>query len=84
MTNEQILELAKTCECEAFAIIQERNDERDGVCYQFWEEQLIEFAQTIHKQTLKDMISVLQNVPNPEANRTAINKILNHIEMEAL
>jgi hypothetical protein len=49
ITPEQILELAKTCECEAFAVIQERNDERDGVCYQFWEEQLIEFAQKIYE-----------------------------------
>jgi len=49
ITDQQILELAKTCECEAFAIIQERNVERDGVCYQFWEEQLIEFARAIYE-----------------------------------
>jgi hypothetical protein len=49
ITDQQILELAKTCECEAFAIIQERNVERDGVCYQFWEEQLIKFAREIRK-----------------------------------
>jgi hypothetical protein len=49
MTNEQILELAKSCECEAFAVIQERNDEPDGVYYQFWEEQLLKFAQVIHE-----------------------------------
>jgi len=49
ITDQQILELAKTCECEAFAIIQERNVERDGVCYQFWEEQLIKFAREIYE-----------------------------------
>jgi hypothetical protein len=54
ITDQQILELAKTCECEAFAIIQERNVERDGVCYQFWEEQLIEFALKIHEMGYND------------------------------
>jgi hypothetical protein len=47
MTTEQILELAKTCGFEEF--IGERDDETDGVYYQFWEEQLIEFAQAIYK-----------------------------------
>ena len=54
MTNEQILELAKTCECEAFVVIQERNDERDGVCYQFWEEQLLKFARAIYEEGYDD------------------------------
>jgi hypothetical protein len=54
MTKEQILELAKTCECEAFAVIQERNDERDGVCYQFWEEQLLKFARAIYEEGYDD------------------------------
>ena len=35
----------------------------------------LEFAQQIRKQTLEEVISVLQNVPNPEANRAAINRI---------
>ena len=80
MTNEQILELAKTCGFEEF--IGEGDDETDGVYYQFWEEQLIAFAQRVRRDTLFEAVSILQNVPNPEANRTAINKILNHIEME--
>jgi hypothetical protein len=54
MTKEQILELTKTCECEAFAVIQERNDERDGVCYQFWEEQLLKFARAIYEEGYDD------------------------------
>jgi phosphopantothenate synthetase len=37
--------------------------------------EIIEFAQQIRKQTLEEVISILQNVPNPEANRTAINRI---------
>jgi hypothetical protein len=45
--NEQILELAKTCGFEEF--IGERDDETDGVYYQFWEEQLLKFALIIHE-----------------------------------
>ena len=73
MTNEQILELAKTCGFEEF--IGERDDETDGVYYQFWEEQLIEFTQQIRRDALFEMIYLLSNVPNPEVNRTAINRI---------
>ena len=47
MTNEQILELAKTCGFDEF--IGERDDETDGVYYQFWEEQLLKFALLIHE-----------------------------------
>jgi hypothetical protein len=47
MTNEQILELAETCGFEEF--IGERDDETDGVYYQFWEEQLLKFALLIHE-----------------------------------
>jgi hypothetical protein len=42
ITNEQIIELAKTCGFEEF--IGERDDETDGVYYQFWEDQLLKFA----------------------------------------
>jgi hypothetical protein len=48
MTKEQILELAKSCGFEEF--IGERDDETDGVYYQFWEEQLIEFARAIYQK----------------------------------
>ena len=78
MTNEKIFELMEKhfhlCPIHDSAYIEYVGKESD----------FLKFAEAIHKQTLKDMISVLQNVPNPEANRTAINKILNHIEMEAL
>jgi hypothetical protein len=50
MTNEQILKLAKSCGCEAFAVIQERNDERDGVYYQFWKDELLKFAEAIYQE----------------------------------
>ncbi len=47
MTKDQILQLAKTCGFEEF--IGERDDETDGVYYQFWEEQLLKFALIIHE-----------------------------------
>ncbi len=75
MTNEQILELAKTCGFDDFS-------PEDGVYWECWEEQLIEFARRVRRDTLFEAVSILQNVPNPQANITAINKILNHIEME--
>ena len=42
MTNEQILELAKTCGFDD--MIGEKDDETDGVYYECWEEQLLKFA----------------------------------------
>ena len=33
------------------------------------------FAKQIRKQTLEEVISILKNVPNPEANRAAIYRI---------
>jgi hypothetical protein len=42
MTNEQILELAKTCEFDDFS-------PEEGVYWECWEEQLIEFALIIHE-----------------------------------
>ena len=47
MTKDEILELAKTCGFEEF--IGERDDETDGVYYQFWEDQLLKFARLIHE-----------------------------------
>ena len=42
ITNEQILELAKTCGFDEFT-------PEDGVYWECWEEQLIEFALKIHE-----------------------------------
>ena len=52
MTNEQILKLAETCGFEEF--IGERDDETDGVYYQFWEEQLLKFAEAIYEEGYDD------------------------------
>ena len=73
MTDEQIFEVAKTC--GFIEMIGERDDEADGVYYECWEEQLLKFAQEIRKQTIDEILTTLEEVPNPEANRTAINRI---------
>ncbi len=43
ITNEKILELAKTCGFDDFS-------PEDRVCWECWEEQLIEFARAIYEQ----------------------------------
>ena len=73
MTDEQILELAKTCGFDEF--VGEKDDETDGVYWQCWEEQLLKFARAIRKETIDEILTSLKDVPNPEANRTAINRI---------
>jgi hypothetical protein len=50
--NEEIIKLAKTYGFEEF--IGERDDETDGVYYQFWEEQLFEFAEKIYEMGYKE------------------------------
>ena len=65
MTEEQIFKLAS----EHLYILTSVNE---------WcgeNEDILKFAHQIRKQTLEEVISVLQNVPNPEANRAAINRI---------
>ena len=71
ITPEEILELADD-------LLEEWEADDDG---RTWKEysgttkQLIEFAQQIHRDTLYEVIHILSSVPNPEANRTAINRI---------
>jgi hypothetical protein len=52
MTDQQILELAKTCGFEEF--IGERDDETDGVYYQFWKDELLKFAKAIYSEGFSD------------------------------
>ena len=47
MTNEDILKLAETCGFDTF--VGEKDDETDGIYYQFWEEQLLKFADEMRK-----------------------------------
>jgi hypothetical protein len=68
MTDEQILELAE----KHFSFIAEYT--ASG-----WiadTEDLLKFAQAIRKETIEEVLTSLKDVPNPEANRTAINRIM--------
>ena len=44
---KEILKLAETCGFDTF--VGEKDDETDGIYYQFWEEQLLKFALLIHE-----------------------------------
>ena len=69
MTNEQILELAKTCGFDDFT------GEKENY-WECWEQQLLKFARAIRKETIEEIFTSLKDVPNPKANRTAINRIM--------
>jgi hypothetical protein len=65
ITDEQILQIAR----EHLYVLTSVNE---------WcgeEGDLLNFAQQIRKETINEILSDLKNVPNPEANRTAINRI---------
>ena len=50
MTNEQILELAKTCEFDFSIKWRHKGEKSDNQMYwECWEEQLLKFAQAIHE-----------------------------------
>ena len=68
MTDEQIFELAE----KHFSFIAEYT--ASG-----WiadTEDLLKFALAIRKETIEEVLTLLKDVPNPEANRTAINRIM--------
>jgi hypothetical protein len=69
MTNPEILKLAETCGFDSFT------GEIENF-WECWEEQLLKFAQAIRKETIEEVLTSLKDVPNPEANRTAINRIM--------
>ena len=70
MTNEEILELAEE-------FLEEGGTRDDGSCCEYYgtPKDFIQFAQAIRRDALYEAIHLLSNVPNPEANRTAINRI---------
>lgn len=72
MNKEQILELAQEYLEILIADDDELNSPTDFAATQ---KQLIEFAEAIRRDTLYEVQHILKNVPNPEANRTAINRI---------
>ena len=72
ITTEKILELAEE-HLEHFSF--DNGAECAWTDFAATKEQLIEFAQQIRRDTLYEVIHILSSVPNPEANRTAINRI---------
>ena len=74
MTDEHILELAKSCGMDNFT--GRTVEDKLSPYWECWEEQLLTFAQEIRKQTIDEILTSLKEVPNPEANRTAINRIM--------
>jgi hypothetical protein len=72
MTDEQILKLVQ----EHF---EEWEADEDGYCWVEFAgkpDAYVKFAQEIRKQTIDEILTLLKEVPNPEANRTAINRIM--------
>ena len=69
MTDEQILELAEKLE---FCY----RDEDDWRKWKVSSVIILKFAQAIRKETIEEVLTSLKDVPNPEANRTAINRIM--------
>lgn len=41
-----------------------------------FEDAFVKFAKEIRKQTIDEILTALKEVPNPDANRTAINRII--------
>ena len=71
MTDHQILELAND-------YLEEWEADEDGrtwIEYSGTCKDILDFAQAIRRDALYEAIHLLSNVPNPEANRTAINRI---------
>jgi hypothetical protein len=67
MTDEQILKLAETCDFIGL------DDDRMLLCC---DDELLKFSRAIRKETIEEVLTLLKDVPNPEANRTAINRIM--------
>ena len=69
MTDEQILELAEKLE---FCY----RDEDDWRKWKVSSGIILKFSRAIRKETIEEVLTLLKDVPNPEANRTAINRIM--------
>jgi hypothetical protein len=71
MTDEQIFELVKEHFTEEWC----EEDGNGWVEFSGKPSDFLKFAQEIRKQTIDEILTTLEEVPNPEANRTAINRI---------
>lgn len=74
MTKEEILKLAETCGFDTF--VGEKDNGTNSDYWECWEDQLLKFAQAIRQETIDDILIALEEVPNPFANRAAINRIM--------
>lgn len=70
MTDEQLLELVKK-------YFEEGGIRDDGSCSEYYGETdaFVKFARAIRKNTIEEILTLLKEVPNPEAHRSAINRI---------
>ena len=75
MTNEQILELASYYDIEEDFVEYDRLGV-EVISLSASKEDFLKFAQSIRKRTIEEVLTSLKDVPNPEANRTAINRIM--------
>ena len=69
MTNPEILKLASQ-------YLRYFEDSWRGTEWTGTPENLLKFALAIRKETIEEVLTSLKDVPNPEANRTAINRIM--------
>ena len=70
MTDAEILEMVK----DYFKVGGTRDDGSSSEYYGTIKD-FIDFSKQIRRDALYEVISILKNVPNPEANRAAINRI---------
>jgi hypothetical protein len=75
MTNEEILELASYYDIEEDFVEYDRLG-FEVISLSASKEDFLKFAQSIRKRTIEEVLTSLKDVPNPEANRTAINRIM--------
>jgi hypothetical protein len=75
MTNEQILELASYYDIEEDFVEYDRLG-FEVISLSASKEDFLEFARAIRKKTIEEVLTLLKDVPNPEANKTAINRIM--------
>lgn len=74
MTEEQIFQLIKDCLPENLCYYQDgglsNRCKIEGTL-----DDVFKFIKSIRKKTMEDILASLKNVPNPDANRSAINRI---------
>ena len=68
MTDEQILKLAE----QYFSFVTEYT----ATGWVADTEDLLKFAKELREEIIEEILSALEEVPNPNANRTAINRIM--------